>query len=651
MRKKIIFILILLLCILFLLPLSYEYIKNHILYMIENNKIIPFYSYDPDINIKFDLVVKKIENFIEVLKNINFKTIKEFIVEKVFTRENLIIVIYILNVLMLLYIFFDLWASGTNLKYIVSLPARVFTKIMEFLRLEFNKNFKVIKDNFNKILLIFLLSSGWLIIIFFELSLFMFDYIVGLINLKPDVILSNIFKYLVVQISDFILNSNRFIFYNTLLVIIFFIGYFMAWRKLRINWQKVCKLVDGFGTITVINGSPGTGKTLTISQFSLAQEENMIMINEDTISKFEIQHPEINFNYVYLLMKCYFLDLKENEFSDIVKNNPDIFIDLFKYRYILDSDLSRVFFNLYYRGTSICSSYSINDPYFDSFTRKADIQSFRLFKKQDSMFHEIDEIITLSEFDKEFNSHDDIKTVGDDGTAAFFSIFSHLSSRTGKVFIDYQDKDQGIRRIRALAHSFIQLENRKVSMPFIFKLFYKLVSKIFNILVNLMHKYKFQKVKTEKYWTVRNKQHVIKKNKIDLLYTIIKYLSFFFYRMIVYFEKFQYFIISGQMAHNDSFTDPVKIRYRLNVMDFYHNDNEIYRSCQFNKFYADLRDTLSKDRNIKQSLCSMEKWTSLDPDANEYADLHMRFYSKIVQAQYETEKKEAKKKEAEKKEG
>ena len=111
------------------------------------------------------------------------------------------------------------------------------------------------------------------------------------------------------------------------------------------------------------------------------------------------------------------------------------------------------------------------------------------------------------------------------------------------------------------------------------------------------------------------------------------------------FEKFQYFIISGQMAHNDSFTDPVKIRYRLNVMDFYHNDNEIYRSCQFNKFYADLRDTLSKDRNIKQSLYSMEKWTSLDPDANEYAGLHMRFYSKIVDAQVETEQKKAEKKE------
>ena len=619
--------------------------------MITNNKLIPFYSFDPGINEKYEAVINSINNFIESIKTLSWEKIQIFFKEKVFTRENLIIVIYILNVLMILYIFFDLWASGSNLKYIVSLPARLFIKVIEFLRLEFNKNLKIIKCNLNKIVLLFLIFSGWVLIIGMELLLFLFDYIKALILLNPDVMIFDLLKFIVVQISDFILNSNRFIFYNTLLVAVFFIGYYTAWRKLRINWQKVCKLVDGFGTISVFNGPPGTGKTLTISQFSLAQTENMIMINEDTISKFEIQHPEINFNYVYLLMKCYFLDLKENEFNDIVKNNPDIFIDLFKYRYILDSDLSRVFFNLYYRGTSICSSYSINDPYFDSFTRKADIQSFRLFKKQDSMFHETDEIITLSEFDKEFNSHDDIKTVGDDGTAAFFSIFSHLSSRTGKVFIDYQDKDQGIRRIRALAHSFIQLENRKVSMPFIFKLFYKLVSKIFNILVNLMHKYKFQKVKTEKYWTVRNKQNVVKKNKIDLLYTVIKYLSFFFYRMIVYFEKFQYFIISGQMAYNDSFTNPVKIRYRLNVMDFYHNDNEIYRSCQFNKFYADLRDTLSQNRNIKQSLYSMEKWTSLDPDANEYAGLHMRFYSKIVEAQFETEKKEAKKKEAKKKEG
>ena len=89
------------------------------------------------------------------------------------------------------------------------------------------------------------------------------------------------------------------------------------------------------------------------------------------------------------------------------------------------------------------------------------------------------------------------------------------------------------------------------------------------------------------------------------------------------------------MAYNDEFRDAKKIRYKLNVMDFYHKENEIYKSCQFNKFYADLREIISKQKDIKQSLVSTEKWTSLDPDANEYAGLHMRFYSKIVQAQYD----------------
>lgn len=640
MRKKIIFILIILSCILFLLPLSYEYMKNHIQYMITNNKLIPFYSFDPSVNEKYEAVIKTLNGYIEVIKNISFEKIKIFITEKILTRENLLIVLYALNILMIFYCIFDIWASGTNLKYITTFPARIFKRIIEFLRNEYRKNLDVIIKNLPKIILIFLISSGWIVIIGLEILLFVFDYVSSLVLLNPEIMLMNLIKWLVVQVFDFIFNSNRVLFYSVLFILIFFIGYITAWKKLTSNWKKVCKLVEGFGTITIINGAPGTGKTLGITQFSLAQTENMIRINEDTINKFELSHPEINFNYVHLLLKCFFFDLTEDEFNEILKYNPNILMDLAKYRYILDDDLSRVFFNLYYRGTSICSSYAINDAYFGSFTRKADIQSFRLFKKQDSMFHETDEIITLSEFDKEFNSHDDKKIVGEDGTSAFFSIFSHLSRRTGKVFIDYQDKDQGIRRIRALAHVFIHLENRKVSMPFIFKVFYKVVLKVFNILVNLMNKYRYKKVKTEKYWTVREKQSEVKKNKIDLLYTIIKYMAFFFYHIVCYFEKYQYFIISGKMAYNDDFTDAVKIRYKLNVMDFYHEDSEIYRSCQFNKFYADLREALVKEKNIKQSLYSMEKWTSLDPEANEYASLHMRFYSKIVKAQYEINESE-----------
>ena len=470
-----------------------------------------------------------------------------------------------------------------------------------------------------------------------EIILFIIDYVISLINLTPDVLFIALIKFIVVTIFDFIIKCNAFEITSLIIILLFIIGYFTAWKTLKKNWLQIIKLVDSFGTLSVFNGPPGAGKGLSITQFSLAQEENIIRINEDTIRKFEISHPEINFNYIHLLMKCYFFDLNENDFNNIIKSNPNIFIDLFKYRYILDDDLSRVYFNTYYRGTPICSSIAICDPYFDSFTRKADIQSFRLFKKQDSMYHETDEIITLPEFDKEFNSHDDKKTVGEDGTAAFFSIFSHLSRRTGKVFIDYQDKDQGIRRIRALAHTFIQIENRKVSMPFIFKIFYKFNSKIFDLLVGIMEKYRYKKVKTEKYWTVREKQCEIKKNKIDFLYTLIKYLSFVFYRIVCYFEKFQFFILTGKMSHTDDFAEVTKIRYRINIMDLYHYDSEIYRSCQFNKFYADLRETLANDRNIKQSLYSMEKWKSLDPDANEYADLHMRFYSKIVQAQYESE--------------
>ena len=635
--RKIILITFTIFISLLILPNTFNFIYNRILNMIDNSSLIPFYKYDIMLDEKFKEVVQLIDNFIESIKSITFEEIKEYIYTKILTVDNLIYITYFAQISMILYILFDMWVSGENLKFTITISARLFTRFIEYLRKEYNLFKEVFKENFFKLILIFLIFSNVGIFLAMEFLLFMYFYIISVFDYTSHIVLFDLFKFIVINLLNYILTTDIRILALITFIILFILGYFQAWKKLLMNWTLVRKIVSLFGTITIVNGSPGTGKTLTISQFSLAATENMIRDNENVISKFEIAYPYVNFSYINLILKCFFLDLTEDEFNKAIKENNLLLIDIYKNRYILDSEICKSFFNVYYRGTPICSSYAIKDPYYDTFTRRADIQSFRLFKKQDSLFHENDEIITLSEFDKEFNSHDDKKTVGDDGTAAFFSIFSHLSNRTGRVFIDYQDKDQGIRRIRALAHSFIQLEDRKVKMPFIFNIFYKISNKIFNILVDIMERYRTRKIKTEKYWTVRQKQREHKRNDVTLLYVIIRYLSFVFYRIVSYFEKYQYFEIKGKMSHNDSFEDAKDFKYRLNVMDFYHNDSEVYRSCQFNKFYSDLRNSLALDKNIKQSLFQMEKWTSLDPDANEYASLHMRFYSKIVSSQYNDE--------------
>ena len=156
-------------------------------------------------------------------------------------------------------------------------------------------------------------------------------------------------------------------------------------------------------------------------------------------------------------------------------------------RKYMESPISENYFRIFYRNTAIVSSIGIYDPYFKSMSRKADMSSFRLFKKQSSMFHEADEIIVLPEFDKEFSSHDSKAEVSEDGTSGFFAIFSHISERSGKVFIDYQDRQQAIRRIRSIAMTYIQLEDRKVKMPFMLNIIYFPFVKLLNSLLKLVN--------------------------------------------------------------------------------------------------------------------------------------------------------------------
>ena len=89
--------------------------------------------------------------------------------------------------------------------------------------------------------------------------------------------------------------------------------------------------------------------------------------------------------------------------------------------------------------------------------------------------------MSISEFDKEYNSHDDKKAVGEDGAHTFFSTVSHNLKRHTKIFVDYQLKDQVPLRIRGNSEYFITIKERKKKYPLIlmiyylpFRLFYKI---------------------------------------------------------------------------------------------------------------------------------------------------------------------------------
>ena len=387
-------------------------------------------------------------------------------------------------------------------------------------------------------------------------------------------------------------------------------------------------------TINIVDGEPGAGKTLTLSQAQLASTENMIDLYEKAIVEFEIKYPNFNFAKVRLLFKIFFMSFDESEIPNIIKTCPTVMTDLFELNNYINTDLCRMMFNTYYRGTSVISPTPMIDPYHESLTRKMDVQSMRFFKELSAMPYETDITLVYPEMDKEFNSHDSKGEVSDDGTYAFFAFLSHLCDRCGGFWGDAQDRDQIIKRIRGIAGKNYHLKRRKVKMPFMLNLIYKPTLKIYNMLLKLITMYLGYRPKTEKKWTCRRKATVYKRNNLSFLYQCLKYVALLFNKIVGYMEHYQYFKIWADVSTKDDFSNAHEITYCINVMDLDHNGDSIYDSTYFKKFYGQLRDILSNKKGIKQNILMLERWKSMDPEFMEYSETAQRLLSKIVNAQF-----------------
>ena len=102
-------------------------------------------------------------------------------------------------------------------------------------------------------------------------------------------------------------------------------------------------------------------------------------------------------------------------------------------------------------------------------------------------------VISISEFDKEYNSHDDKKAVGEDGAHTFFSTTSHNLKRHTKIFVDYQLKDQVPLRIRGNSEYFITIKKRDKKYPIILMLYYLPFRLMYKITRYYIKKYELRK--------------------------------------------------------------------------------------------------------------------------------------------------------------
>lgn len=616
-----------------------SYIINRIVCMIDNGVLIPFYKNVVGVDDSYNGIVNNVSSF---FKSINWGNIKAFFVKMfhaIFNPFTLIIVSYIIQFIVILKVCFLLWISGSNKKYKTSIFAKGLIKTFVFVHGLLGDLFQYICVHKRKVIIIFLMCSGILPVVVFEGVLFIVDYFMSAITLTSHIMLFSLFKWLIVTLIDFIIYGNKILLVVFCAIIYYLLATNRAWKKLRSNWVRFKMLVDDGVTLHQVEGEPGAGKTLTLSQVGIAQTELMLDSFEKATVEFEINYPTFNFAYIRLLLRIFYLDFAESEIGIILKTRPNIMFDLCNLHPFINTEISKYMFNSYYRGTCVVSLIPMTDPYNDSFTRIGNVQSMRFFKKINELPYEPYMSIIFPEIDKEFNSHDSVKEIGDDGTFAFFALVSHLLERTGSVWFDAQDKDQLAKRIRGIAGKYYHLESKEVKTPLMLMPVYRFVLTSYNKLLKILTTYLGRRPKTEKKWTVRRSATVYKRNNLSFFYQLLKYVALGLNRLVGYLEKFQFFQITGEVSTNDEFKNSRKIKYNLNVMDFEHEGQKIYNSTQFKKFYDDLKTILWKEKGLKQNLLLVDKWTSLDPSLLEFAKTGQRNYARIIEAQFKNENK------------
>jgi hypothetical protein len=436
---------------------------------------------------------------------------------------------------------------------------------------------------------------------------------------------------------DFIINKPLPLVILVCGTIYFIIAVNQAMNKLNRNWAVFKRQCSEDATVSQFEGEPGAGKTLTISHASIADTENMIDELEDILLSYELMLPQYNFAVVRLMLDTFFLRVDEKQFKEIVKTRNTIFIDMFKLSFIFEQSIDYWYY-LYYRGTPSVSTAPIIDPYFDSFSKICEMDSMKFLKKMDKYPYEPYLTITIPEADKgNFNSHDSKNQVSEDGTFIFMGIASQLFGRNGHIRFDAQDKDQIIKRIRGVSGGYYYLKRKKVCMPLMLQLIYIPFNLINNLINKVCKEYISTREKTEPVWTLRKKQPKYKRNDVTFFYQLFKYIACASNNIIAFFQKFQYFKIYADFSYNNEYKNAKEITYCLNVMDFEHKGEKIYNTILVKKFYDDLKIYKEYETGQRQGVNTLDNWTSLEPDIEEFGKTGQGCYYDVIKKQIENE--------------
>jgi len=506
-----------------------------------------------------------------------------------------------LNVLFIMFIFIRESIYGTNLKIRTSKPALILIKIREFFIFILSKIkhfikylFKLLKKYKKQIfitLLVILLSNGFLCRFIVELLIFIEAYIYHMFNFDINVVFESIFKCIITWALPILSKIPTFCWYILLYVILFLIGLGGAKYKLRKNHERLKKVAhDDLTQTTFINGAPGTGKTLLNVSLSLASEEAYIDELEKKLLDYEAKYRFLNFAEIREHPELY---PEHQEYIDTLKTIKD-------------------------RGTFLISNYAIYSPYFMEYSKIFNFDYMR--KNIQAQEYPLEEyiVISLSEIDKEYNSHDNMKEVGTDGAHTFFSTVSHDLKRHCKIFCDYQLKDQVPLRIRGNAEWFINIKKRKLKMPLILKMYYLPFKGLKTLIEKLITSYELKK-KTINKQTTRKSVGKYKRNDYNTTYYFLRNLNTTLTKITTWFEKYQYFKLSA-VKFQEGEEKGERITFNINLCDLHINNQKLYDSTFLSYAYAEKKNKDFKD---------IESFTKLTPTIEELKKCNSKFYNKI----------------------
>ncbi len=506
------------------------------------------------------------------------------------------------NFIIIGYIFAKESINRTNLKIKYTPVVKLIFKINHICRtvFDFIKNILIKVKNFlykqRKIIALFILSillgNGYLFNILVEVFIFLLAYIFYSITYNTTQVLLPLIQSIIIFLYPKLHYAKYFL--PLLPILIFMKAKNDAEKKLNKNHIELKSIaLNQLTQTTFINGLPGTGKTLLNVSLSLATEENYIEFLEQKLRDYEYKYKEVNFAEV-------------REFPDLFPEHQEYFLiqELYKGR-----------------GTLLISNYSIYSPIYEEYSKIFNFDYLRKNKETDKYPLEEFIVISLSEFDKEYNSHDDKKLVGEDGAATFFSTVSHDLKRNAKIFVDYQLKDQVPLRIRGNAENFVTIRKNKLSYPILLNLYYKPIKKYYNFINKKVIEYE-----TNKGFVTRKSKRMniakYKRNDYTLVYSFLRTSAYHLDKIITWFKRFEYFKLKTIISTEDDVKAGYKETFRINITDLSHENQKIYDSTYLSFAYQQKKNTNFKD---------LPSFTTLSPSIEELDKCNSKFYQKINQ--------------------